>query len=213
MDFAATVIMLFGATAASAQQKAFDKADADRLVYEQLSANTGGADYHRSLVVNKEKLVDTSEDRIKLLPGKSFQISSLRSDVYVDSATGSPVFDRRYPMESAVNLLMNVVKENRKIAVTQHLYGNVKKRITTTLPSVFYVLAEGVDVYCNITRIEKDRIEADLVMHNAKQDVIHLFVVSIPMDQLFMADGKLQAELYANIPQKDIKNIYSRNKK
>ena len=208
----ASVALLLTAPVA-AQQKNFDKADADMLVYEQLAGNTGGENYHRTLVVNMDKLADTNEERIKLLRGKSFQISSLRSDIYIDTATGKPVFDRRYPMESAVSLLMNVVDKNCKVELTQHLYGNRKKKISTALSSVYFVLAADMDIYCNITKIDKDMIEADLVMHNRERNVIHLFVVHMPQDQMFADGGEIRADLYANIPQNDIKNIYSKKRK
>lgn len=50
-------------------------------------------------------------------------------------------------------------------------------------------------------------------MHNPKQNIIHLFVVSIPTNELFKNGGNIKAELYANIPQNDIKNIYSKKRK
>ena len=93
------------------------------------------------------------------------------------------------------------------------LYGNVKKTLTMPLHSVFFVLTNEMDTYCNVTQIDKDLIKADLVMHNPKQNIIHLFVVSIPTSELFKNGGNIKAELYANIPQNDIKNIYSKKRK
>ncbi len=195
--------------AMQAQTKHFDKADADKLVYELLSANTGGRDYRPKLVTGKDKLADTNEERIKLLPGKAFQINSLRSDIYIDAKSHKPVFDRRYPMESAVNLLMNAAG-NCSVAITQHQYGNKKKTLTIPLQSVFYVLSADMDTYCNVTDIDTDMIKADLVMHDTKKNIIHLFVVSIPVSEMYKDGGTVKADLYANIPQSDIKNIYSK---
>lgn len=199
-------------SAMQAQKDRFDKKNADEFVYERLSKNTGGEDFCKKLILNKQNLADTNEERIKLLPGKSFQINSLRSDVFIDAKTWKPVFDHSYPMESAVNLLMNLAG-NCNVTLTQHQYGNVKKTLTMPLHSVFFVLTNEMDTYCNVTQIDKDLIKADLVMHNPKQNIIHLFVVSIPTSELFKNGGNIKAELYANIPQNDIKNIYSKKRK
>ena len=110
-------------SAMQAQKDRFDKKNADEFVYEQLSKNTGGEDFCKKLILNKQNLADTNEERIKLLPGKSFQINSLRSDVFIDAKTWKPVFDHSYPMESAVNLLMNLAG-NCNVTLTQHQYGN-----------------------------------------------------------------------------------------
>jgi len=108
--------------------------------------------------------------------------------------------------------LMNLAG-NCNVTLTQHQYGNVKKTLTMPLHSVFFVLTNEMDTYCNVTQIDKDLIKADLVMHNPKQNIIHLFVVSIPTSELFKNGGNIKAELYANIPQNDIKNIYSKKRK
>lgn len=76
-------------SAMQAQKDRFDKKNADEFVYEQLSKNTGGEDFCKKLILNKQNLADTNEERIKLLPGKSFQINSLRSDVFIDAKHGS----------------------------------------------------------------------------------------------------------------------------
>lgn len=62
-------------SAMQAQKDRFDKKNADEFVYEQLSKNTGGEDFCKKLILNKQNLADTNEERIKLLRGKSFQIN------------------------------------------------------------------------------------------------------------------------------------------
>ena len=208
-----TGALLMASVAAFPQSKTFDKADADKFVFEQLLANAECKSPHRSLIVNKDNLVPTREETVKILQGKSFQINSLRSDVYIDTTTGKPVFDRRYPMESAINVLMDVAGNNNRVTLTQHQYGNQKKTLATTLQAIHCALAANMDVYCNVTKIDKDVVEADLVMHNAKRNEIHLFVVKIPLEEMFRENGEISADLYANIPQNDIKNIYSKKRK
>ena len=191
-----------------------DKAEADQQVFRQLAAYSGGQLIVPPLTVPDSLLSPTREEGVMLLRGTSFQIDALRSDVFIDAATRKPIFSKRYPMESAVNLLMNVLSDNRySIRVTQHQYGNVKKTITMPMKGVYQVLATDRQVFCNVTKIDKGSIEADLVMFHKKLNNIHLFTIHMDMDELFKAEGKLTAQLYANIPQGSIKSIFSKKDK
>lgn len=75
------------------------------------------------------------------------------------------------------------------------------------------MLATDRQVFCNVTKIDKGSIEADLVMFHKKLNNIHLFTIHMDMDELFKAEGKLTAQLYANIPQGSIKSIFSKKDK
>lgn len=187
-----------------------DKADADRQVFQQLAGYKGGQLIMRPLVIADSLLAPTREDGVMLLRGTAFQIAALRSDVYIEATTHKPIFSKRYPMESAVNLLMNVMADGRHtLQVTQHMYGKVKKTITLPMKAIYQVLAADRSVYCNVTKIDKDGLEADLVMYHKRRNDIHLFTLRMDMDELFKPDGKFTAQLYANIPQDNIRSIFS----
>ena len=191
-----------------------DKADADHHVFQQLSNYKGGQLVMCPLVIADSLLEPTREKGIMVLRGTAFQIKALRSDIYIDAATRKPIFSKRYPMESAVNLLMNVVADDRHtLHVIQHLYGNVSKSITLPMKAIYQVLAADRKVYCNVTKIDKNGMEADLVMCHKKKNDIHLLTLRMNMDELFNPDGKFTAQLYANIPQSNIKSIYSTKEK
>ncbi len=193
-----------------AQKVVADKAEADRQVFQQLANYKGGQLIMRPLIVADSLLSPTREQGVKVLRGTAFQVETLRSDIYIDAAMQKPIFSKRYPMESAVNLLMNVLADNQHtLHVTQHMYGNVKKTITLPMRAIYQVLAADRSVFCNVTKIDKDGMEADLVMYHKGRNNIHLFTLRIDMDELFKADGKFTAQLYANIPQDNIKSIFS----
>lgn len=90
-----------------------DKAEADQQVFRQLAAYSGGQLIVPPLTVPDSLLSPTREEGVMLLRGTSFQIDALRSDVFIDAATRKPIFSKHFPMESAVNLLMNVLADNR----------------------------------------------------------------------------------------------------
>lgn len=197
---------------ATAQKE--DKGTADAKVFEQLSTYNGGRLVSKALDFSQSKLTDTNEGNIKIAQGTWFQISSLRSDIYVDGKTKRPVFNKRYPMESATNLLLNAIANDaHRLKVTHHQYGNVTKNVTLPFHAIFPILAADKDIYCSVTKIDADHIEANLVMHQPKSDYIHLFVVQTTIAELFKPEGVISAELYSNIPQNNIKSIYSKKEK
>ena len=171
---------------ASAQDR--DKVSADTLLYEQLCAKHVTENYHAPYTVNKRDLQSTAERGIYIVKGKSFQVKSLTSDFYVRESKGSyePIFDKRYPVESFTNILLNRVKENKlKIEITQHMYGNTKKVPVQNMQNIYDLLARNMDIYCSVTSINKEKMEATLVFHHRKLNFIHMFIVSVPTDDLF----------------------------
>lgn len=190
--------------------KTEDKATADAKVFDMLSSYSGGRLLTKVLDFSQSKLTDTNEDNIKIAEGTWFQVNSLRSDIYVDNKTRRPVFGKQYPMESAVNLLMNTINnDSHRITIIHHQYGNVKKKVMLPLHAIYQVLATDKEIYCSVTKIDPDNIEANLVMHQPESDYIHMFIVRIPIKELFKSEGMFTAELYSNIPQNNVTSIYS----
>ena len=198
---------------ASAQDR--DKVSADTLLYEQLCAKHVTENYHAPYTVNKRDLQSTAERGIYIVKGKSFQVKSLTSDFYVRENRGSyePIFDKRYPVESFTNILLNRVKENKlKIEITQHMYGNTKKVPVQNMQNIYDLLARNMDIYCSVTSINKEKMEATLVFHHRKLNFIHMFIVSVPTDDLFEEGGVVTAKLYGNIPQSNIRTLFGKYK-
>ena len=198
---------------ASAQDR--DKVSADTLLYEQLCAKHVTENYHAPYTVSKRDLQSTAERGIYIVKGKSFQVKSLTSDFYVRENRGSyePIFDKRYPVESFTNILLNRVKENKlKIEITQHMYGNTKKVPVQNMQNIYDLLARNMDIYCSVTSINKEKMEATLVFHHRKLNFIHMFIVSVPTDGLFEEGGVVTAKLYGNIPQSNIRTLFGKYK-
>ena len=192
-----------------------DKVSADTLLYEQLCASHVAENYHAPLTVSKRDLESTAERGIYIVKGKSFQVKSMTSSFYVREKRGSyePIFDKRYPMESFTNILLNRVKQNKlRIAITQSMYGSSKKVPVQNMQNIYDLLARNMDIYCSVTSINKDKIDATLVFHHRKLNFIHLFVVSVPTEDLFEDGGLVTATLYGNIPQHNIRTLFGKYK-
>lgn len=205
--------VLLVASMAVAQDR--DKVSADTLLYEQLCASHVAENYHAPLTVSKRDLESTAERGIYIVKGKSFQVKSMTSSFYVREKRGSyePIFDKRYPMESFTNILLNRVKQNKlRIAITQSMYGSSKKVPVQNMQNIYDLLARNMDIYCSVTSINKDKIDATLVFHHRKLNFIHLFVVSVPTEELFEDGGLVTATLYGNIPQHNIRTLFGKYK-
>ena len=210
-----TCLVLLAATLRVAAQ-ATDKADADKLVFQELSAQHEVENWHPELVVTAERLEETAEQGVYILRGDSFQVSLLRSDVYLRQVDGewTPIFDGRYPVESLVNLLMNRVADNRhQLTLRHHQYGGQVSTIIMPMQTLFDVLGRTTDSYCSVNAVTRDEMRAVLVFHQRRLNYIHMLEVRVAMDQLTHPDGMLTAELYTNIPQTGLLNVFTERKK
>ena len=198
----------------SAAHAGGDKATADKGVFKLLSEYSGGRLLAKNVDFGNSKLTDTNEENIKLAEGPWFQVKTMRADIYVDGNTHKPVFGEKYPLESAVNLLMNVIgNDAHRLTIPHHQYGNVRKNIILPLHAIYQLLAADKDIYCSVTKIDPGNIEANLVMHQPESNYIHMFVMRIPIAELFKKEGMFVADLYSNIPQDNVKSIYSKKEK
>ncbi len=196
--------------------QATDKAEADQLLFQELSTKLEVENWHPELIVIVDRLAETAEQGIYILRGDSFQVASLRSDIYLRQTEGqwTPLFDSRYPMESLVNLLQNRVRDNRhQLTLHHHQYGGVVSTIVMPMQTLFDVLGRHTDSYCSVTAVAPDEMQAVLVFHQRRLNYIHMLKVRMPTAQLFEPEGMVTAELYTNIPQGNVLNVFTERKK
>ena len=130
-----------------------DKADADRLIYDMLTANAMTENWHAPLMVSRSQLQETGELGIFKVIGTSFQVESLRSDFYVTEKDGRwvPLYDARFPMETMVNLLLNRIEDNQHILnLRHHQYGNVVPHAVLPMQNLYDLLARNMQLYCSV---------------------------------------------------------------
>lgn len=197
------------------QNNVLDKADADNLLYNELKTALPPSSFKIPLVVSNRVLKKTNEDNVFKVIGKSFQVESLRSDYYVrrKGQKYEILYDARYPLESFVNLLMNKVEKNgHPVLITHHQYGNVIKKLKMPMMNMFNLLGRTMDIYCFVTSISKYKVNGILVFHNPHTDVIHMLEVSADTRHLTKDNAQIEADLYSNIPQDNIRTLFKENK-
>ena len=204
-------------TSLGAFSQASDKVDADKLLFEALRQATVSENYHEPLIISSDRLTETSEKGIYLMKGNSFQVSSLNSDIYVckgDNGQWIPINSKRYPLETAVNMLQNRPTDNgHSITITHHQYGGKKPRATIPMQCLFDMFARSMKIYSTVTRINEKELEALLVFHHPQRNFIHMLQMKISTPQLMDKSYTIEADLYSNIPQDNVKSIFNNKTK
>ena len=212
------IILTFGVLLASFSVNAqvIDKAEKDQLIYKELTAGYAIVNWHPDMVVAGHMIRETEEEGVYLVKGDSFQVKSICSDYYVCKKDDQwvPLYDFRYPMETVVNLLLNRIENNRhQLSVRHHQYGGGKPVINIPMQYLYDLLARNMNLYCSVTYIGADDIKAVLVLHQKRQDFIHMLDLKIPTKDLFDEEGVVTGELYTNIPQDNLKSIFRERRK
>ena len=188
-----------------------DKAEADQIIYEMLTAKNQTENWHPKMVIQESQLKETNEKGIFIVPGDSFQIKSLRSDYYVRQERGEwmPINNASYPMETMVNLLLNRITDNQHmLEIRHHQYGRKNPMITLPMQDLYDLLARNTDLYCSVTFINEHEIRAILVFHQRSLNFIHMLELKVKTKKLFDVSSTIYGELYTNIPQDNVKNIF-----
>jgi len=192
-----------------------DKAEADRIIYEMLTAKNQTENWHPGLLIQESRLKETNEKGIYIVLGDSFQIKSLRSDFYIYKKKGQwePIHDARYPMETMVNLLLNHIADNRHmLEIRHHQYGGKIPTITLPMQDLFDLLARNMNLYCSVTYINEQEIRAILVFHQQSLNFIHMLELKVNTRKLFDADSTISGDFYTNIPQNNVNDIFREKK-
>ena len=195
----------------SIHAQAVDKAEKDQLIYEELTADYELENWHPDMIIASHMLKETDEKGIFIVKGDSFQVKSIRSDFYVYQNNGqwTPLHDYRFPVETMVNLLMNRIDTNlHRLQVRHHQYGGETPTINIPMQKLYDMLARNMQLYCSVTSIGKEEIKALLILHQKRQNFIHMLDLKIPTMNLFDEESTITGDLYTNIPQDNVNSIY-----
>ena len=81
------------------------------------------------------------------------------------------------------------------------------------MQTLFDVLGRTTDSYCSVNAVTRDEMRAVLVFHQRRLNYIHMLELRVAMNQLTRPDGMLTADLYTNIPQNGVLNVFTERKK
>lgn len=192
-----------------AQKLNMDKKQADQFVYENLNNDTITKYGSEPVVVNPSHLVKTNERSVFLLRGDYYQSKTLRSDCYVKKNRNNyqAISDKRYPLETFTNQMLNKVQNDHLLHVKHHQYGQKIPVLKTSMQSMFAMFLPTMKPYVSVTSINNEEIEAVLVFHHPRLDFIHMLVIKTKTDGLLKKGNVIFGDFYTNIPQDNLNSI------
>jgi hypothetical protein len=182
-----------------------NKEESDLLLNEDLSKNICSNESEKILF--SVDLIDTVNDRY-IRRGANFMIRQLDNDIVCRRDTDGfyPVLDNNLPDISLKNLLLLPLKSDRRMKIKHRVYGNFTPEFTLSVNDFVCFFRQEFISYCFVEN-RNGVLEATLVLHNQQYNFIHLLSVKIPVEN-WNENGILQAELFTNIPQDNIKSMF-----
>lgn len=171
--------------------------------------------WQKQLAISRKALVETDISNVYRVNGDNYQVETLRNDFYVvrNNRGYSPLNDARYPLETLTNLLLGRIHcSNRQVDLTYHPYGRETSSLFLSLRELLEKLTPGMESYCMVPEVKSDKIRAVLVLHNVKDNFIHLMEVTVETSKVADPDAELTISLYPNIPQNNVRSLFADDK-
>lgn len=187
-----------------------DKKEQDELVGRQLELCH---EAHLSPIVPEAANLQAVEGGLWLLPGEAYLIDSLRSDLFFvrDGHQIKPVYDASHPEQSLVNLLMGqIVSPDVHLNLAHRRYGLQTPRYRLTMGQLLTAIKEdGARCYA-AGRLLKGGTEVMgvLMIHYPSYQYLNIVNMTAPVAELFSPDAVLHANLYTNVPQHNVLELF-----
>ena len=209
---ALTLLLMCGLLPLSAQKLNMDKEQADIFIYDNLNNNLSNQYPIETVTVIPSRLVKTDERSVFVLRGDYYQSETLRSDCFVRKTRNNylVISDKRFPLETFTNQLLNKVQCGHLLQVKHHQYGQKIPILKTSLQSLFAMFLPTMKAFVSVTSVNNDEIEAVLLFHHPKLDFIHMLTLKTKTEGLLKKGNVIYGDLYTNIPQDNLNTILDR---
>lgn len=206
------LVLMGGLLPLHAQKLNMDKEQADQFIYDNLNNNMSTQYDIETVTVIPSKLVKTDERSVFLLRGDYYQSETLRTDCYVRKTRNNylVISDKRFPVETFTNQLLNKVQCGHVLQVKHHQYGQKIPILKTSLQSLFAMFLPTMKAFVSVTSVSNEEIEAILLFHHPKLDFVHMLTLKTNTEGLLKKDNIIYGDLYTNIPQDNLNSILDR---
>lgn len=186
-----------------------DKKESDEEVNRLLLSSSHSYN-KKQMNANSLSSLTKINDTVYLDKGVCFMIDSLRSDGYYQKVGGKyvPLFSKDYPLESVKNLFSGKIDNKVQLSVRHRMYGNYTPDFTIRLNDLLGCFDKDFELYTGIHTLKDGRVQCVTIFHNTVYNYIHMLIVSIHREQLFVEPLVLNADFYSNIPQHYLKSLF-----
>lgn len=141
--------------------------------------------------------------------GKEFVISQINNDLFYfnNDTIYSLVSDTSLVSLSFSNALLVPSANHYTIDVKHRMYGSVMQEYTIDSRDFNDYFSHGYERYFGIETLEPKNLSGTLILYNRDEECVHLVYVRTTLDDLING-GKMNMELYSNIPQHNIRTFF-----
>ena len=165
----------------------------------------------KPLMLDADNLTTLRKDMFTL-PGSTFFIQEMRSDIYLikDSISGyKTVFDAKYPDESIANLFIRPDQWAEKLNINiSHKGYDETPVFNENLYHLLSFMHSDCETYFGIEHLSAEKLEFTVIFRNKNYTFYHLLYVETTLDAIFVGNEPLKGTLHTYIPNQHIKNLY-----
>lgn len=164
-----------------------------------------------SLILHK-----TDDEGILRTEGSIYMIDKISNDLYFSSQSGSvsPLWNPAFAIQSMSNLLLGQIPSPAfEIDLTHRCYGLEHPQLNISWAMLYHVICSpGSRTYASgLIQQDGETIRGVLVIHQPLGNYLHMLVLTTTRENLFAPEGQrkpLKGDLFTNIPQHNILNLY-----
>jgi hypothetical protein len=191
-----------------------NKKESDEAIGESLPASyCNEAQKSKIEFTADEMSVNHYNNRIFERKGDFFILPKLNSDIYCFKNSESkfyPVYDADYPAISLKNLfLLPQMNTGLQLYIKHRQYSNFTPEFKMKLNDFVCFFKPESNIYCHVETVGQDILKVYVIIHNKNFNYAHMLSIETTVDAVFKDSGTLHAEFYSNIPQHNIKNLFS----
>jgi len=165
---------------------------------------------------NYIKMIDNSflkifKDSLYVYEGSYYMIPEINNNLYLQKKDNSLhlITSKELAEETFVNSLLIQTAKEYTINIKHKKYGLVIDNYSVCSSDFFNFFYDDFDNYFGIEEYDKKsgKLAGTLIFRNKETEDIHLGYVTCTVEDLLQC-GKISIELYSNIPQKNIFNLF-----
>ncbi len=161
--------------------------------------------------ISKSDLIAMNGSDLYKRKGNVFLVNDFNSDSYYQRSdtTFQLLFDQFYPEESLANLFVTrKIETSLNLYITHRMYGGFTPEFIVPLNDFLCIFDQEFSTFCMIHQTSPEIVNLSVILYNNNFNYIHLLRIKTSKQNIFSSKGALVADLYTNIPQHNIKNLF-----
>lgn len=135
------------------------------------------------------------------------EVEEINSDFFLFyNEKAEPVFQEKYPHESASNLFLNLVPSDIRLQINHKLYGDEHQSYLVNINDFLSYFSFDHSLFFGWQNQEKNDLTASIFIYNDFFEYSHLLIVNFQEEDIFNDQRILHATFYTYTPQNNLKD-------